>query len=397
MPVYSPLPFRAVLSGFRALLSRSYAARARRRVEAWLKRNDARREVLLVDSGTSALRLAIEATVAATNRPIAIPAFGCFDIATAVDGAGVPFVFYDVDPRTLGPDLTSLRAALSAGADRVLIVHLYGVPVDLDAIGMLAQEFGATVIEDAAQAVGGTWRGVSLGFNGSLGIFSFGRGKGITGGGGGALVGNDLCGRTIVAECRGSAAIRRPRFREIVGLLAQWALARRSMYWIPSALPFLGLGETPYHPPHRVFVASSLAIGVVAENLTEADAESAKRASNSAEFIALAGSAGLSSVDVPRAGRAGYLRLPLLSPAGSAADGARERRLGIVPPYPSALPDLAGFGERALTLADPQGARLLARNLVTVPTHSALASEDKSALGVWIENVGRRASASKGE
>ena len=71
--------------------------------------------VLLTDSGTSALTLAIHTLCGArSNRLVALPAYGCYDIATAADGADVKVVLYDVSPHTLGPDVTSLKRALSS-------------------------------------------------------------------------------------------------------------------------------------------------------------------------------------------------------------------------------------------------------------------------------------------
>ena len=64
-------------------------------------------DALLVDSGTTALSLAV-AGAGASGLPVAIPAYSCYDIVTAVVGAGSRVVVYDGDPSTLGPDEASL-------------------------------------------------------------------------------------------------------------------------------------------------------------------------------------------------------------------------------------------------------------------------------------------------
>ena len=385
MPVYSPLPLSAVLSGFRGLLSSSYAARAREEVEAWLKRGDPQREVLLLDSGTSALTLALKATATDAKRPVAIPAFACYDIATAVDGAGVPFVFYDIDPATLGPDLESLRAALVAGADRIVVVHLYGIPVDLDAVAGLAAKFGATLIEDAAQGVGGSWRGTPLGFSGSLGVFSFGRGKGVTGGGGGALVGNDASGREVVRSRRTSIAGTATPLRDVVATVVQWALARRALYWIPASLPFLRLGETRYRSAAAIDGMSAYAASVLRKTVTPALEESIARRRNAKRIDGRVRSGRPVGPDASAPCEAAYLRLPLLREAehdGKVSQGMR--RVGVMPGYPSALPDLPGFGGRQIaTGSDPQGARVLAKRLVTLPVHGKLSERDIDTIVDW--------------
>lgn len=386
MPVYSPLPLRAVLSGFRGLLSASYAARAREEVESWLKRGDPDREVLLLDSGTSALTLALKATATDANRPVAIPAFACYDIATAVDGARVPFVFYDVDPSTLGPDLASLRAALEAGADRIVVVHLYGIPVDLDAVGRLSAEFGATVIEDAAQGVGGAWRGTPLGLSGSLGVFSFGRGKGVTGGSGGALVANTDAGRLLLTQARASGLrASSSNIRGIPKQVAQWLLARRALYSIPASMPFLGLGETPFHPARQAAMASPQSVGVVKHTKDLAWRESEVRRLHASQLLRHVNRARWNPIKVVPDGVPGYLRLPLIArDAESRGRRSNARRLGIMPGYPGALSDLAGFGSKhAVPLPALVGARFLAQRLITMPVHSRLSEHDLIALEEW--------------
>src|SRR4029077_10244446 len=99
--------------------------------------------VRLPEGGRGALALGFGLGVGERPGPVALPAYCCYDLATAVDAAGVSFVLYDVEPSTLGPDERSLRAALSAGAGTVVVAHLYGVPVDMNAVHALAGEYGA--------------------------------------------------------------------------------------------------------------------------------------------------------------------------------------------------------------------------------------------------------------
>ena len=155
---------------------------ARNSVVTLIKLHWSAQQVVLTDSGTSALLLAIKVAVP-PNGIVALPAWGCYDLATAAEGADVRVALYDVDPHTLAPDPESLRGALALGAQGIVIAHFYGVPVDMEAVKRTADAAGATVIEDAAQAIGATWRGRPVGSNGALGVLSFGRGKGLNGGG----------------------------------------------------------------------------------------------------------------------------------------------------------------------------------------------------------------------
>ncbi|MFZ5624228.1 MAG: DegT/DnrJ/EryC1/StrS family aminotransferase, partial [Gemmatimonadota bacterium] len=276
LPVYSPLDARAWLGGLAAMLD---PRSCETDVTAWIAERWRSVAVRLTDSGTSALSLAIAASLA--GRPageglVALPAYACYDVATAVDGAGVRAVLYDVDPATLGPDWDSLAAALRAGAGAVVVAHLYGVPVDLARVARMAANAGALVIEDAAQGAGAAWQGRPLGAHGSLAVLSFGRGKGITSGGGGALLANDARGAALI-----EALPPLPEGGSGLGVwaraLAQWALARPSLYALPASLPWLGLGETVYHPPHPPRSMPRSALGILARTLALADAEAAVR------------------------------------------------------------------------------------------------------------------------
>ena len=387
LAVYSPLDLHAVQTGIGAL-TRVGAETALRSVATTLAERFGSPGVLLTDSGTSALALALRHSAAPAVRPVALPAYACYDLATATDATKVPFLFYDIDPATLGPDFDSLRRALEAGADRIVIVHLFGVPVDLTRAAALASEFGALIIEDAAQAVGATIRGRPAGAFGSLGVLSFNRGKGVTAGRGGALLANDEAGvRTLEAARPGLQARSGGTFRDVVALLGQWALARPSLYRLPASLPFLGLGETIYRAPHPPTTPTSFALGVLVSTLTLADQESEKRRQNSARLSrALPVSCTPIGPSVPGS-VSGCLRLPFIASADwiHRLESPAAKRLGIARGYPLALVDLPGFANRAHpTAGDWRGGRLLAARLFTLPTHSALRERDLEALQRWL-------------
>ena len=104
LPVHSPLRLESIASGIGSAFSGEQAVHD---VSRRLDERYGPHDLTLTDSGTSALALAM----AAVGGPVALPAFCCFDIATASDGAGVQPILYDVDPRTLAPDAGSLARA----------------------------------------------------------------------------------------------------------------------------------------------------------------------------------------------------------------------------------------------------------------------------------------------
>jgi dTDP-4-amino-4,6-dideoxygalactose transaminase len=365
------------------------AEAARLEVAGALTRALGAADVLLTDSGTGALTLAIQGCLA--ERPgtaVALPAYGCYDLATAADGASAPVVLYDLVPETLAPDAASLDRALERGVGAVVLVHLYGVPADPDPVRAAAERAGAWLIEDAAQGAGASLRGRPLGSFGDLMVLSFGRGKGNTAGRGGALLAHDATGASVMSRARAAAAAPLRGLKEYVQLKAQWLLGRPSLYAVPSVLPFLRLGETVYHAPSPARLMSAVAARTLAVTLAFGAREAAVRRAHAARLLERCGP-GLTVVRVPAGAESGYLRLPFLaSPAfRAAAESVRARALGIMPGYPRALCEVGGFVERVVNRSDAfPGARLLAERLVTVPVHGRLSERDLDALEAWVSD-----------
>jgi len=128
-------------------------------------------------SGTDALWLALAAVGVQPGDSVLTTPFSFFASASAIVRAGARPVFVDVDPQTLNLDPAQVEAHLHAAKSvrlRVLLpVHLYGLCADMDALARLASEFGLTLVEDAAQAIGASWRDQRAGSLGAAAAFSF--------------------------------------------------------------------------------------------------------------------------------------------------------------------------------------------------------------------------------
>ena len=286
--------------------------------------------------------------------------------------------------------------ALAAGPCAVVAAHLFGVPVDVEALRGGAEAAGALLVEDAAQGAGARVRGRPAGSLGALGVLSFGRGKGLTGGGGGALLASGRAGEAVLRRARGAVGGARAGWGELARAAAQWALARPALYALPAALPFLGLGETVYRAPSSPGPLSRAAAAVLAagweESLREADA----RRRHAARLLRALRAAGIEAPRPPADAEPGWLRLPFVArgEARARALSPEARRLGIAPGYPRALCDLPGFGERVANACEAfPGARRLAASLVTLPTHSLLSEGDLRRLERWIAECGEAADA----
>ena len=337
-----------------------------------LRRDYAASVVRLTGSGTQALQIAIVNAVhhVGADSPVALPAFSCFDVASAAIGANVAAALYDLDPESLGPDPESLERVFAAGVRVAVIAPLYGMPVEWDALEALAIRYGTILIEDSAQGHGATWRGTPLGALGEISTLSFGRGKGWTGGRGGAVLarrGASLDATELAASAIGAEA------SSIVGLLAQWTLGRPAVYGIPHSIPALGLGETTFHPPVPPMTMPRAASAAILHAIDPSRQEAEHRRENARWFLErIPRGERVRPIRPIRDATPGYLRLPIRISGGMSGveQTVRAITLGVAPSYPSSLAELAP------RLAGPErdwpGADELARDLVTLPTHSRL-------------------------
>jgi len=142
-----------------------------------------------VNSGTSALHLALLAAgVGPGDEVITVP-FTFVATVAAIEYTGARPVFVDVEPGFLTMDPAKLEAAITPRTRAIIPVHLFGQPADMDPIMAIANRHGLVVIEDACQAHGAEYKGRRCGSIGQLGCFSFYPGKNLGAyGEGGAVV-----------------------------------------------------------------------------------------------------------------------------------------------------------------------------------------------------------------
>lgn len=348
-------------------------------LDAELRRAFGASGVALTDSGTSALAMALRSTTPAGGI-VALPAYACVDIGAAALFASLRVMLYDVDPDTLSPDLDSVARVLERGANTVVVAHLYGYPADVPGVRALADARGAAVIEDAAQGAWGALAGARLGAIGPLSVLSFGRGKGMTGSGGGALLGIGARGREALATA-GSPSGTPDGMRTLAIAAAQWAFGRPALYALPSAIPALHLGETIYHPAHEPRAITAVSASLVRASLARANADLAVRRQHAEELgRAAARAAGVRSITPIALGEPGYLRLPVRATDSRAA----RPDLGIVRGYPETLAELPELLPSLVGEENIPGARELQRTLVTLPTHARLTSGDVRKIIAWL-------------
>jgi len=128
---------------------------------------------IAVSSGTDALLLALMTLDIKAGDEVVTPAYSFFATAGCVVRAGARPVLVDIDPATFNIDPAAAAAAITPRTKAVMPVHLFGAAADMDPILAAAERAGVAVIEDAAQAIGATYRSRPVGGIGALGCFSF--------------------------------------------------------------------------------------------------------------------------------------------------------------------------------------------------------------------------------
>src|SRR5688572_12808774 len=149
-------------------------------------------EAIGVNSGTSALHLALLASGVGPGDEVVTVPFTFVATVAAIEYAGARPVLVDVEPEFLTMDPAKLEAAITPRTKAIIPVHLFGQPADMDPIMAIARKHNLVVIEDACQAHGSEYKGTRCGSIGQLGCFSFYPGKNLGAyGEGGAVVTSD--------------------------------------------------------------------------------------------------------------------------------------------------------------------------------------------------------------
>jgi perosamine synthetase len=131
------------------------------------------RHCVAVNSGTSALYLALLALDLKPGDEVIVPSFSFAATANAVRLAGATPVFADIEPDTYCLDPGAVAAAITSRTVAIMPVHLYGHPAAMDRLLPIAESHGLAVVEDAAQAHAATLNGRPVGSFGVAGCFSF--------------------------------------------------------------------------------------------------------------------------------------------------------------------------------------------------------------------------------
>jgi dTDP-4-amino-4,6-dideoxygalactose transaminase len=171
-------------------------------LEAQLSEYFGGRPVRTFNSGTCTMEIALRiAGIGAGDEVITTPNSWVATANVIIEVGATP-VFVDIDPRSHNIDLDKLEAAITPRTKAIIPVHMCGLPCDMDKLYALADKYQLRVVEDAAQAIGSTWKGKRIGAFGDFASFSFQVNKNIMTGEGGCLVLNNTAEAKLAEKYR---------------------------------------------------------------------------------------------------------------------------------------------------------------------------------------------------
>jgi perosamine synthetase len=337
-----------------------------------------------VSSGRAAMVLILEAMRdAASAAPggrdeIIVPAYTCYSVPAAIERAGLKPRLCDVDPATLGIDVAALGRRDFSRTLGVISANLYGIPNDLENLERLCRERGAFLLDDSAQSLGARLGSRAVGSFGDAGLYSFDKGKIISTMQGGAIVcrPGPLAAALAQRVAKLPASAPAEAFGNFAKLIVYSIFLRPGLYGLIRALPFTGLGQTPYETRYPITTLTRFQSNVAARLMRRLDALNDTRRANAGQLeAALRDLPGLEIPVRPAGALAVFARYPLRfrDPSRRAAAIAQLDAAGIgaTASYPQALCDVPEVAAK-LPAADRDcpGARAVAASILTLPTHA---------------------------
>jgi perosamine synthetase len=150
-----------------------------------------RKHGIAVTNGTAAIDAAVDALGIGKGDEVIMPTFTIISCIMQIVRCGARPVLVDSDPITWNMDVKQIEAKITTRTKAIMVVHIYGLPVDMQPVLDIAKRYGLKIIEDAAQMHGQTCNGKPCGSFGDISTFSFYPNKHITTGEGGMIVTDD--------------------------------------------------------------------------------------------------------------------------------------------------------------------------------------------------------------
>lgn len=345
-------------------------------------------------AGLTLLLRALRRLAPSERDEVVVPSYTCYSVAASVVKAGLRPRIVDVDPASLDFDAAELDATDFTRVLALVPTNLYGIPNDLPRLTDLAHRRGVYLIDDAAQALGATVGGRLSGTWGDAGLYSLDKGKNVSAIDGGVIVTNsDAIAEVLDQEL---VDLSSPGAREsaaaIVKALVYFVFLRPRLYWIPNAIPGLGLGATVFRTDFALERPVVPLAALARTTMKRLDALTrARRAAGTTLREGLRPVRGVREVVPPEGAMPVYLRLPVLVSDLATRDRLLrvliEAGIGATGSYPASLVDVAELSGRLAGAARATGGRHVAQRIITLPTHPFVTRTDIGKILTLVQNT----------
>jgi len=400
-PAAAPIYLNDIFFGIQGLLRGSKEIN---RFESELKVHFNVKNSFLLSSGKAALTIILKALheLSPERNEVLIPAYTCYSVPSAIIKAGLKVKLCDINPKTLDFDFDQLKDLLSPSnatnsTNSILAViptHLFGLPADVVRIRKINIDDKISIIEDAAQAMGGILKGKKLGTLGDVGFFSLGRGKAFsTVEGGVILTNNDSMADIITKQMKRLPAYNMVELiKLVISSITLAIFMRPALFWFPKSLPFLKLGETMFEPKFPLKKMSFFQAGLAKNWQTSlADMGLVREKRARAYTAAFQKNENLKSCMLSQNGIHSLLRFPLNICDSQILDRivseSEKQGMGIMRTYPDSINNIKELKNYFKNKTYPK-ATMISKHLITLPVHHFLSSSDNLKIKELIHNVG---------
>lgn len=359
-----------------------------RDIEEELKEHFGVKHVFLVSSGKAALFVILSALKKIRNRKyVIIPAYTCYSVPSAILKAGLEIKLCDINRETLDYDYEMLEKVIDEEVLCIVSTHLFGIPSNVSELKKRYQGKGIFIIEDAAQAMGGVSQNRKLGTLGDAGFFSLGRGKNITTGTGGIILTSSDDIADSIQQIYHSFKREPPieYTKNIFQVFFLHIFLNPWLYWFPSQLSFLKIGETKFHKDFSVYRLSGFKAGLLFQWESRLAKFNEHRSAISNFYIR--------TIQPPKnllfySSSYPFLRFPFYvkDPVEKAIVCRNFFHFGISSMYPDSINNINEIKEKFKGLCYP-GAKFVVNSLITLPTHCFVNERDKLHLSVMLKSL----------
>jgi len=345
-----------------------------------------RRHCFFASTGRAGLTILLSSLrdLASPERDeVVLPSYTCYSVPASTVRAGLRPRIVDIDPATLDFDLERLGNSDFRRVLAIVSTGLYGLPGRMSCLAALARDRGIFLVDDAAQTLGASLQSVPCGAWGDAGLLSLDKGKAVSAIDGGAIVTDS--DDVAAAVKRNVQLLQPPPFStsvEHVAKVATYAaFLQPRLYWIPNALPGLGLGRTEYRTDFAIDRVSPWLAALGATMWPRLREFTAARVANARRYRqALGHLENVCHVEPVQDASPSYLRFPVLVRNDAARTGLlrnlTDAGIGATGSYPGSIADIPELHGEAAGRTDASCGREVARSIVTLPTHPYVSMRD---------------------